>query len=231
MEEETIVREPGWFRYFEEETPNNCQIKRRKGRPSDGISIIVETPEYLKKKEQERLEEERRKEQERLEIERQKELERLEKERLKREEEERRARELLEAQREEERRQLEKQKKIEDMQNRIDETMLDDDYWKEIPFCKSVRISKTGKIMQIILTKEKKIAELIPIPVCFNRMRKQLEVDFGNSENEGKVYSIQELMAITWMDYTPNNNTRVVLKDENPLHLSLDNIGFENVEE
>lgn len=225
MSEEHVERELGWLEYFKDEDFADVEIKIPENESrKEGISLIVESPEYLRKKEQERLEEERRKEEERREIERQKELERLEEERKKQEEKERQERDLLERQREEEH-------KIEEMRKRVNESLLDNDNWREIPFCKSVKVSKNGRIMQIIYTKEKEIGEIIPVAMCFNRMRNQLEVDLSEKENEEKIYSVQELMAIVWMDYTPSENRRVVLKDGKPLHLSLDNIGFEDVEE
>lgn len=233
MDEEWIDRDPGWFSYFEEEVNEEIRLPKNK-RVTESISLIVETPEYLRKKEQERLEEERRKEEERRELERQKELKRLEEERKLQEEKERQERERIRIQQEEERKRLEEQRKIEEAQKRVNDTVLDEEYWRSIPFLpssKSVKISKNGKIMQVILTDKGEVADLIPVAMCFNRMRKQLEVDLSDNEKEEKIYAVQELMAIVWLDYTPNKNKRVVLKDGKPLHLTLDNIGFEDIEE
>ena len=227
--DDEIIRDPGWFRFFEEDD-EEIKLPKRKI-PKEGISLVVETPEYLRRKEEERLEEERRKEEERRELERQKELKRLEEERKKQEEKERLERELLERQKEEERRRLEEERKIEEMRNRVNESLLDDNNWREVPFCKSVRVSKNGKVMQVIYTEKKEVGEIIPVAMCFNRMRKQLEVDLSEKENEEKIYSVQELMAIVWLDYTPEKGKRVILKDGKPLHLELDNIGFEDIDE
>ncbi len=125
------------------------------------------------------------------------------------------------AKREEEARQL---------QDRIIDTVLDEDLWKKIPGHETLRISKTGKIMEVIFSDDNDIADIIPVSMTFNQMSRQLEVNLSTADKV-EVYSIQELMAIAWLGYKPSENTKVVLTDGNPTNLTIENIAIEIIEE
>ena len=116
------------------------------------------------------------------------------------------------------------------LQDNISNTIFNNEIWREIPNFKNFRISKSGKIIYAAMNKDNELADIIPVQVAFNKILKQVEVNIKVVDTNN-VVSVQELMAITWLNYEHSDSKRVVLKDGNPFNLSIENIDFEDVED